>query len=65
MKKIKIDVGVTPVYIFSNNKNEVDYMEKLLKEELDSDLSGLNVGNICKLELKNKNNIKNSTLSWN
>ena len=65
MKKIKIDVGVAPVYIFSNNKSEVDYMEKLLNEELNSDLSGLNVGNICKLKLKNKNNTKNSTLSWN
>lgn len=65
MKKIKIDVGVAPVYIFSNNKSEVDYMEKLLNEELNSDLSGLNIGNICKLKLKNKNNTNNSTLSWN
>lgn len=65
MKKIKIDVGVTPVYIFSNNKSEVDYMKKLLKEELDSDLSGLDVGNTCKLEFKNKYNTKNSILNWN
>lgn len=39
-------------------------MKKLLNEKLDSDLSGLNVGNICKLKLKNKNNTKNSTLIW-
>lgn len=40
-------------------------MEKLLKEELDSDLSGLDAGNTCKLKFKNKHDINNSILSCN
>lgn len=64
MKKINIDIGIAPAYIFSNSKSEVDYMKKLLNEKLNSDLSGLDADNTCKLEFKNKHNIKNSILSW-
>lgn len=63
MEKININIGIVPVYLFSNNKSEVDYMEKLLNEELNSDLSGLDAGNTCKLEFKNKHDTKNSILS--
>lgn len=65
MKKINIDIGIAPVYIFSDSKSEVDYMKKLLNEKLNSDLSGLDVGNTCKLEFKNKYNTENSILNWN
>lgn len=65
MKKINIDIGIAPVYIFSSNKSEVDYMKKLLNEKLNSDLSGLDAGNTCKLKFRNKHYIKNSILNWN
>lgn len=65
MKKINIDIGIATVYIFSDSKSEVDYMKKLLNEKLNSDLSGLDVGNTCKLEFKNKYNTENSILNWN
>lgn len=63
MKKINIDIGITPTYIFSNSKSEVDYMKELLNKKLNSDLSGLDAGNTCKLKFKNKYNTKNSILS--
>ncbi len=65
MKKIKFYSGLVSTYIFSNNKSEVNYMKKLLNEKLNSDLSGLDADNTCKLEFKNKNNINNSILNWN
>lgn len=61
MKKIKFYSGLVSTYIFPNNKSEVNYMEELLN----SDLSGLDVCNTCKLKFKNKHDIKNSILSWN
>lgn len=63
MKKINIDIGIAPVYIFSNNKSEVDYMKKLLNEKLNSNLSGLDIDNTCKLEFKNKYDTNNPILS--